>query len=69
MRIDLNAQRAGDAFTARELDRLGPNAFRLSGPLKDLEAWGVFIESLTEGIDNSQNMRELPFHILVAPVG
>lgn len=62
----LKALRPGDTLTVWKLDRLGRNVRGLSELLEDLEARGVFFESLTEGIDTSQSVGKLMFHILAA---
>ena len=62
----LKALRPGDALTVWKLDRLGRNVRGLSELLEELEKRGVFFESLTEGIDTSQSVGKLMFHILAA---
>lgn len=62
----LKALRPGDTLTVWKLDRLGRNVRGLCELLEELEHRGIFFESLTEGIDTSQSVGKLMFHILAA---
>lgn len=62
----LKALRPGDTLVVWKLDRLGRNVRGLSQLLEELEARDIFFASLTEGIDTSQTVGKLMFHILAS---
>lgn len=62
----LKALRPGDTLVVWKLDRLGRNVRGLSQLLEELEARKIFFASLTEGIDTSQTVGKLMFHILAS---
>ncbi len=62
----LASLQAGDVLTVWRLDRLGRSLPHLIEVVRDLEAKGAHLHSLTEGIDTTTAQGRLTFHLMGA---
>jgi len=62
----LDRLQAGDVLTVWRLDRLGRSLPHLIEIVRDLEAKGAHLQSLTEGIDTTTAQGRLTFHLMGA---
>jgi DNA invertase Pin-like site-specific DNA recombinase len=65
LEVLLNYARPGDSVTVLRLDRLGRSVLHMVNTIADLDARGITVRSLTEGIDLATPAGRLQAHLLM----